>query len=167
MTTTIKLDKRFTRQAQGVFGKYQFQVGILEDRIHKLPQSLAKGLQSYAGGPARKVSRKSSGMTISQVSKDLRKKTKINFYTRPFKSKKNLEILAFVKEFMKLCTGKTQARRAETLLQAIVRNPILRGDYGRNSSVTAKEKGFNRFMIDTAQLFKAIVAKVKVKRVSS
>jgi hypothetical protein len=51
----------------------------------------------------------------------------------------------------------------ETCLQAIVRNPILKGEYGRNSRLTQKIKGFNRYMIDTAQLFKNIKADVKVK----
>lgn len=159
---TIKLDKRFAKQAKGVFEKYAFQVGILQDAPHKLP---GKGLKSYAGGPARKTSNKPSGMTISQVSEDLRKKTGINLYTAPFSSKKNKDILDFVKEFMQVCTGKSQPKRAENLLQAIVRNPILRGDYGRNTPITAKIKGFNRYLIDTAQFFKAITAKV-ILRVS-
>lgn len=159
----IKLDKRFQKQAKGVFEKYQFQVGVLIDTSHKEP---AKGLKGYAGGPARRTSNKNSGMTISEVSQDLRKRTGINFYTRPFSSKKNKDILNFVKVFFDLCAGRTQAKRAENFLQAIVRNPILRGDYGSNTPQTAKIKGFNRFMIDTSQLFRAITAKVQVKRVS-
>lgn len=166
MSISIKLDGRFRKKAQGVFEKYEFQVGILEDRAHKEAQPRTKGLKSYAGGPARKTSNKSSGMSISDVSERLRKHIGINFYTKPFSSKKNKDILNFVKEFFDLCAGRSQVRRAENLLQAIVRNPILRGDYGRNSQVTAKNKGFNRFMIDTAQLFRAIQAKVTVKRVS-
>ncbi len=155
----IALDRRFSKQAKGVYEKYDFYVGVLVDGPHKSP---GKGLKSYAGGPARKVSFTST-MTISEVSESLRKSTGINFYTKPFKSQKNKDILAFTKEFFQLCAGKGQAKRAENLLQAIVRNPILRGDYGSNSSLTAKIKGFNRFMIDTAQLFKAITAKVRTR----
>lgn len=163
---TIKLDRRFEKQAKGVFEKYEFQVGILIDKPHKNAQSQSKGLKSYAGGPARKTSSKSSGKTIGEVSEELRKHIGINFYSKPFSSKGNKDILKFVESFFDLCAGRTQARRAENLLQAIVRNPILRGDYGRNSSVTAKIKGFNRLMIDTAQLFRAITSKVTVKSVS-
>ena len=162
----IKLDGRFRKQAKGQFEKYEFQVGILQDGIHKQALPPTKGLKSYAGGPARKVSGKSSGMTISEVSESLRKNTGINFYTKPFSSKRNKDILNFVKAFFDLCAGRSQRKRAENLAQAIVRNPILRGDYGRNSKATAKAKGFNRFMIDTAQLFRGITAKVVVKRVS-
>lgn len=158
----ITLDKRFSKQAKGVFEKYEFQVGILEDAPHRKAK---KGIKSYAGGPARKISSQASGLTISEVSERLRKHTGINFYTKPFNSKKNKDILAFIKVFFDLCAGRTEARRAENFLQAIVRNPILRGDYGSNSAVTVKIKGFDRFMIDTSQLFQSIKAKVKVRGV--
>lgn len=164
---SIKLDRRFAKQAKGRFEKYEFNVGILQDARHKEPQPASKGLKSYAGGPARKVSTRESGQTISEVSEELRKNSGINFYTAPFQGRRNKDILAFAKSFFDLCAGRAQARQAENYLQAIVRNPILRGDYGKNTSQTAKIKGFNRFMIDTAQLFRAITAKVKVKRVSS
>jgi hypothetical protein len=167
MNVELRLDGRFRKKAKGVFEKYDFQVGVLVDADHKEAKAASKGLKSYAGGPARKTSNQSSGMTIAQVSEELRKKIGINFYTVPFHSKRNKDILNFLKAFFDLCAGRTQAKRLENTLQAIVRNPILRGDYGRNSDVTSKIKGFNRFMIDTAQLFRAITAKVQVKRVSS
>lgn len=162
----IKLDRSFIKQAKGVFEKYEFQVGILQDADHKKPMEPSAGLKSYAGGPTRKTSNQSSGKTISEVSEDLRKRIGVNFYIHPFSSKKNKDILSFVQSFFDLCMGRTQATRAENFLQAIVRNPILRGDYGRNTEQTAKVKGFNRFMIDTGQLFRAIKAKVRVSRVS-
>ncbi len=163
----IHLDRRFEKQAKGVYEKYDFHVGVLVDGPHKQAVDSSKGLKSYAGGPARKVSPKPSGETISQVSESLRKHLGINFYTKPFQARKNKDILAFTKAFFDLCAGRSQAKRAENLLQAIVRNPILRGDYGRNKTITARIKGFNRLMIDTAQLFRAITAKVTVKRVQS
>jgi hypothetical protein len=161
----ITLDRRFSKLAKGVFEKYTFEVGILKDDTHKEATPSSKGLKSYAGGPARKTSNKPSRVTISQVSEDLRSKTGINFYTAPFSSKKNRDILNFTEAFFEVCTGRSQPKRAENMLQAIVRNPILRGDYGRNAPVTAKIKGFNRFMIDTAQLFRAITAKVRSRNV--
>jgi hypothetical protein len=160
----IKLDNRFMKRVKGTVEKYEFQVGILQDKPHRAAADKSKGLSTYAGGPTRKKSRTESGLTVSQVSERLRKQTGINFFTRPFKSKKNKDLLRFVQEFFKIVTGRSQPRRAENLLQAIVRNPILRGDYGRNSRVTKDIKGFDRFMIDTGQLFKSITAKV-VKRV--
>jgi hypothetical protein len=155
----LKLDRRFAKQAKGVFEKYEFRVGVLNDSVHKNAVSKNKGLKTYAGGPARKIGR-SGSLTVSQVSERLRKSSGINFYTAPFSARKNKDILNFTKSFFDLCFGRTEKRRCENLLQAIVRNPILRGDYGQNNPKTARTKGFNRYMIDTAQLFKAITAKV-------
>lgn len=179
----LKLDRRFYKQAKGVYERYQFDVGVLQDKNHKYPLSKGAAIKrlekkgagvsdltkylftTLAGGPARRLGKKSP-QSVAQVSEDLRKRTGINFYTKPFRSKGNRDILKFVRRFMEVCSGRGQVRQLENLLQAIIRNPIVRGDYGGNSDATAKSKGFNRFMIDTGQLFKAIVAKVKVRNVS-
>ncbi len=179
-TLKIKLDGRFVKEARGRIEKFYFETGVLEDKPHRLPKKRLKGektdavglLKTFAGGPARSLSRRKSGLSISQVSERLRKNTGINFYTRPWKksaSKANRDLVRFIRSFMRLITqgGKLQEKkRLENALQAVVRNPILRGEYGRNSSAAAKAKGFNRFMIDTAQLFRAIKARVRLKRVS-
>jgi hypothetical protein len=162
---SLKLDRRFEKQARGVFEKYEFTCGVLVDRPHKNPVGKKRGLKNFAGGPSRRIGFRST-KSIAEVSEDLRKHTGINFYTHPFRSRKNKDILKFIKSFFDLCAGRTNVRQTENLLQAVVRNPILRGDYGHNTEATAKQKGFDRFMIDTAQLFQAIRAKVTVKNVS-
>lgn len=163
----IQLDRRFQKRVQGMFGKYTFEVGVLEDAPHFKPKRGAPGLKGkdvitqYAGGPARMKSREESGLTIADVSQANRERLGINYLTQPFK-KKSSEIIKFTEEFFKLAFGRSEKRRAENLLQAIVRNPILRGEYGMNSPLTQKIKGFNRPMMDTAQLFKAIKAVCRV-----
>ncbi len=168
----IELDKRFKKNVQGIFGKYEFQVGVLEDGPHFKPKRGVIGLKgqdvikTYAGGPARMQTRTPSGQSLSDVSKSLRKNLGFNYLSEPFQ-KGNVagqkDILNFTKEFFKLAFGRSQKKRAENLLQAIVRNPMLRGNYGSNSTLTKKIKGFDRKTIDTAQLFKAITALCKVK----
>lgn len=175
MKVAVKLDGRFVKEARGQVQRYEFQVGVLDSgKAHKYPAKKNSrkvfgpgygNLKTLAGGPARKVGRHESGKTIAEVSADLRKKTGVNFYTAPFKSKQNAEILRFLRAFFDLIKGKSQKKRLENTLQAIVRNPIVRGDYGSNSPAVAKAKGFNRLMIDTGQLFQAIKAKV-IYRVS-
>lgn len=178
----IKLDGRFKKQLKLAFKHSQANVGILRDKPHKLPitataarkrswkkdssadpftAKVAGMYKTYAGGLARRTGKKSED-TIAGVSEKLRKRTGINFYTRPWKMRSNREIVRFTKIFVKglLRPKEVPLRRMENLLQAVVRNPIVRGDYGRNSAVTAKIKGFNRFMIDTAQLISNIKAKV-------
>lgn len=50
-------------------------------------------------------------------------------------------------------------KRVENLLQAVVRNPILKLEYGDNTAITADMKGFDRHLFGTGQTFKAIKAK--------
>jgi hypothetical protein len=168
-TFKAKLDGRFLKQARGRIERFYFEVGVLENKAHKVAASQKKGLKNLAGGPARKIGRKKSGLTIAEVSERLRKETGINFYVKPWKSKANADILKFIHSFMRMITqgGKLkEKKRLENTLQAVVRNPITRGDYGSNSPVTQKIKGFNRLMIDTGQLFRAIKARVRIKSVS-
>lgn len=153
-----------------MFGKYQFEVGVLVDKPHYLPKRGVPGLggqeiiKTYAGGPAREQTRKPSGLSIAQVSESLRKTLGFNYLTEPFKSSKNKDILKFTETFFNLVFGRSKQKRAENLLQAIVRNPMLRGDYGSNSALTQAIKGFDRKTIDTGQLFKNITARCKVGR---
>lgn len=170
MKINLKLDKKFKKNVQGIFGKYEFEVGVLQDKSHMTPMTGQRGLHgqdvisNYASGPIRKASSKDSGLAISDVSKSMRDRLGFNYLQKPFQ-KRSSDIIKFSNEFFKLVFGKSEKRRCENLLQAIVRNPMLRGDYGKNSDLTKKIKGFDRYMIDTAQLFKAIKAKCTVKHV--
>lgn len=162
---TIQLDKRFTKKLGGRFGKYSFQVGVLQDAQRRLVKNKVNAYQqgsfyetsTYAGGPVRKTKNKYDGTMLSDSSKGFRDHLGFNYLTEPFKHKSS-DIIKFANEFFKLCFGRSEKRRCENLLQAIVRNPILRGDYGHNTPATAKTKGFDRHGFDTGQLFKSIKA---------
>ncbi len=164
----LTLSKGFAERVQARYDRFRMEVGILEDAPHKEPKRGAHGLKgedvksSYAGGPVRKKSSKDSGVTIAQVSVANRERLGFNYLTAPFHLKDST-IVKFSEAFFKMASGKASSmkKRVENLLQAIVRNPILRGDYGSNTAHTQRIKGFNRKMIDTAQLFKAIKARVK------
>ncbi len=166
----LELDKRFKKKVAGRFGKYSFDVGVLDDTSYMIPAKGKPGLKgsdvigNYAGGPVRKKSRKDSGKSISDISAANRERLGFNYLTQPFK-KKSSDIIKFTNAFFKMAFGKSEKKRLENLLQAIVRNPILRGEYGGQSELTKKIKGFSRPMIDTAQLFKALKAKCTVKSV--
>jgi hypothetical protein len=156
----IELDKRFKKQIKGSLEKHAFQIGVTQSGIHKRARSKRDGLKSFAGGPARRTSSRPSGVTNADLAEFARKKDDI--FRAPFDnpSKSQKDILAFTNEFFKYTFGKSTYKRLENLLQAIVRNPILRGDYGRNARRTAIAKGFNRLYIDTAQMFRSIKARV-------
>ena len=136
------------------------EVGILDDKPHKDP--LAE-TTTYAGGPVRKTGRQSSDQTTGDVLISNMERLGINLLSDPFQNEKSTDILRFTQTFLKmaLSNGKVGQKRVENLLQAIVRNPILRQQYGSNDLLTQIHKGFNRHLFDTGQMFKAIKARAK------
>lgn len=161
----LTLGKTFSKKLENRIEGFTFEVGILDDKPHKLAKESGMfetpQLGSYAGGPIRKTTRKESGKSIGDVLIDNMKRLNINLLWAPFQNP-DAEINKFTRAFLQMVTRKNMSpKRVENLLQAIVRNPILKQEYGRNKSATADAKGFNRNMIDTGQMFKAIKAKVK------
>lgn len=165
----LKLGKNFGERVQARYDRFQMEVGVLEDGPHKQAMERQAGAENfqenigrYAGGPVRKKSKEAGPLSIAAVSAANRERTGINYLTEPFK-KKDSDIIKFSEAFFKMASGRSSSmkKRVENLLQAIVRNPILRGEYGKQARSTTREKGFYRPMIDTAQLFKAIRAKVQ------
>lgn len=162
----IELGKTWGKKLQGRIQSYQFDVGVLEDKEHleavETPRFEQPNLGSYAGGPVRRTTRRASGMTVGEVLVENMKRLNINLLLRPFQEK-NSEIMKFTETFLKFVVkrGNVSIRRVENLIQAIVRNPILRQEYGQNSSEAADLKGFDRHLIDTGQTFKAIKARAR------
>lgn len=146
--------------------QYNIQVGVFDNVPRKKPVSGPKaGISILAGGAIRKSRVAAVPSMSGEVAAELN--AKYHWLDRPFKpsNSKSIDIVAFTKYFIvAIAQGKKDVstlRRIGNLVQAIVRNPILRGDYGRNSAAYAKLKGFNRFLFDTGQFFKSIKAKVK------
>lgn len=164
---SIKLRKPIDEVLKGYIEPYRFQVGILKDGAHYGAQWKSKKkknvLKTYAGGPARKQTRTPDG-TLSSVGADVRATTGVNYLTKPFQ-KKTDDAVKMMRGFFGLAFGSgklSKKKRLENLIQAVVRNPILRRAYGRNKKVTRELKGFDRKFIDTAQFFKGITARVRI-----
>ncbi len=157
----FKVDQRFKRSVQSTYQGYVFEAGILKDKAYRLPRK-PRQLTGFRGGPARKTSGKTRGR-VSQVSELMRKRFKI--YEAPFKKKKSRDMVALIKavgEF--LSSKKKDPKRVDRAMINAIINPILQGKYGRNRRSTAKAKGFNRLMIDTAQMVKSITARTTKRR---
>lgn len=160
----IEIPKTFYRKLQGRVEQYDFEVGILEDKTHYEP--LKDEFRSYAGGPVRKKSRTRSELTTGEIFVQNMRRLGKNLLLAPFRDSKNQEIVKFAREFLKfVISSKSNKRRVENLLQAVVRNPILRGDYGGNTPNTSFQKGFDRHLFDTGQMFQLIKAKANRKNV--
>jgi len=161
----LEMGKSWTKKLKGRIERYEFEVGVFDDKPHMDPVVQGRfeepQLKTYAGGPVRRTSRNAGDKTIGEVLVENMQRLNINLLLRPFQER-NSDILKFTNEFLKLVTsGKSSIKRLENLLQAIVRNPILKQEYGGNKPATADAKGFDRHLFDTGQMFKAIKARVK------
>lgn len=165
----IELSKKLARTLQSRIEGYQFEVGVLDDKPHRDPVETSRfqqpNLGSYAGGPVRKAQRKStSGLTSGDVLIANMERLNVNLLSKPFEDQ-STELNRFVKAFLSFAMKSTGSagslKRVENLLQAVVRNPILKLEYGSNRSSTADAKGFDRHLFDTGQMFKAIRARAK------
>lgn len=160
---SIKLDKPLDEILKGRIQPYSFEVGILQDKAHRIPSYRKK---VYAGMEVQAVFGRVNG-TNATVSAEARKKLGVNYLVEPWK-KKSDDAVKMLKAFFELCFGEgklSKKKRLENLIQAIVRNPLLRADYGRNRFPKwHPELGGKRKpkFIATAQLFRGITAKVRI-----
>lgn len=153
----INLGRSWTKTLKSRVERYEFEVGVLDDKPHREPTAQ---IGNYAGGPVRSASRKHSTQSVADVLIANMERLNINILLRPFQEKSS-DIIRFTNEFLKMVVAKSNIKRVENLLQAIVRNPILRKEYGDNNAATADAKGFDRHLIDTAQMFKNLRARAK------
>lgn len=151
---------------EGEIAKYQFRVGILQNKQHYAPTRgdtyLTKGLKQWRFDPSLGLNvlqqgRKVDG-TLVGIAREL--DTKYHWLTRPWATQKNADVRNVINLIVRTMAGKDTMQRIVNSVQAVVRNPILRGDYGTNSARRAKQKGFNKLLIATGQFFKNIKAEL-------
>ena len=151
--TSKDIAKKMTKR----IGNYNFEVGILSDAPKKMPKKGAT--KSYAGLIISATGVASKKISLAEVARYTDRRFK--WLKRPFKLKENKDVGKVVKEIALQVFGKASPnnKRLENAVQAVIRNPILRGDYGSNATSTIKRKGFDKLGIWTGQMFKAIKAK--------
>lgn len=157
----FKLDNRFNHSMRGTIEHYVFQVGVLKDAPHKFPLSpRIHGHKGFYGIKARKTSRKVPpwNPNVRDASQAMREAH--NYLKAPFEARKNKDVITMLNDFFNVVKGRSRPARLKNLIQAVIRNPMLRGDYGGNTARTAKKKGFSHASIDTGQLYRRIQAKV-------
>lgn len=150
---------------QAQFDKYQIRVGILENKRHFAPargdHTMNKGQKvwyNYQGLNLLKPSTFRVDGTLYGIAKQLDKSYK--WLRKPWTSKNNAAVLTVINYIVDNMNGKDAKQRLINAAQAVVRNPLLRGDYGKNSPKRAKEKGFNKLMFATGQFFRNIRARL-------
>lgn len=137
--------------------KYEVQVGLLEDKKRKKP--LFRKFKNYAGKRLLREGGVSKGASLVKVAEYLDKRFK--WLRKPFLLKNNKEVVIVLNDIVKAMNGRGDKQRILNGFQAVVRNPILRGEYGRNNARWAKIKGFDDALMMTGQFFKNIKARFK------
>lgn len=137
--------------------KYQVEVGLLSDKPRKKPKF--GHYKAYAGKTLLQEGKISKGATNIEVAKELDKRYK--WLRKPFLLKNNKEVVLVLNDIVKDMNGADLKKRILNGFQAVVRNPILRGEYGLHSAKWAKIKGFQQLLMMTGQFFKAIQARFK------
>ena len=146
----VDFEEKLRKSIEG----YEFEIGILANEPH---YKAANDKSSYAGSDRRLVTR-TAEKGMQELGGEL--ETRFSWLSRPF-MEWSRDMYVFAEEYLKSLSAKDfNVRRVENYAQAIVRNPILRGDYGSNTEFTAQKKGFNHLLWDTAQFFKAIKARL-------
>lgn len=149
--------KNLSKKITYKVGKYQVQVGILTDARRKKP--LFGKFKNYAGKRLLREGGVSNGATMAEVAKYMDKKFK--WLRKPWLKESNKEVVTVIDDIVKCMNGKGDKQRILNGCQAVVRNPILRGEYGKIKAVTARRKGFDDALLMTGQLFKNIKARFK------
>lgn len=131
--------------------KYNAEIGILEDgpaaKWKKEPKTLrGVGTVNRIAGNSKKTLREV--MTVFNL--------KYNLLLAPFRNKNNKEVLRVVDDIARDLKKGGNGNRVRNGLQAAVRNPISRKEYGDNSAKWAKAKGFNFLFVNTGRLFRSI-----------
>lgn len=149
--------KGLSKKMQYQLGKYETEVGLLSDTARKEPKYGA--FKQYAGKTLLQISHKKSTVTNVQVAEKLDKQYK--WLASPFLNPNNKEVVDVVNEIVADMNQQGDKQRILNGMRAVVRNPILRGEYGKNSAKWAAVKGFNDLLMMTGQFFKAIEARFK------
>lgn len=149
--------KNLSKQLSFKLDKYQVQVGLFEDGVRKKPKF--GEFKTYAGKLLLKEGKVSKGASLVEVAEYLDKKYK--WLRKPFLIKNNKEVVAVLNDIVRDMNGQDLKQRILNGFQAVVRNPILRGEYGRNTAPWAKKKGFNQLLMMTGQFFKSVKARFK------
>lgn len=139
-------------------GKRTLEAGILEDRpAAKFKRERAGDL---AGGPRNKMAGNSS-VNLRQLMAVFEQK--YNILLAPWRnpSTRRLRHLLVNELVRDMASWGRNGQRLLNAAQAVIRNPLARGEYGENSRTTAARKGFNRLMINTGRLFNAIKVRFK------
>ncbi|MCR9865560.1 hypothetical protein [Vibrio parahaemolyticus] len=173
---TLDIDIDFANLEQEVkkFNSHHIRIGVLDKNQTARMADRKKPLKSFQGKQASRVKTGSKGKTDLKMTKLAEyMDTRYKVFTNAPEHFKNQDVVRVTNELIKMFDAGNQSpemiRRIESAARALIRNPIMRKDYGSNSQATIKGgtgynghnvqgKGFDWPMVDTGSFFNSIKA---------
>lgn len=142
----------------------EITVGVLDKSLaHYEAEPKVKGYRDIGGEKVRKKSSKKSPDTTAQILAELES---FGLFSGVLSDPENKDLLDMVEILQSIYAkgeiGSKEERRLINACQAMIRNRIIDKRLGDNADTTVKEKGFDRPLMDTGQLFEAIKARLEV-----
>ena len=154
----IEIKGTFLDHEVRAFERQRVTVGILDGgEMARNAQPKSKGFKNFPTGRALKIKSKSKTLTMKNLVKMLDKK--YGFVSDAAVNEKNADLILVMNELKQIFNGKVNPRRIENGAIALVRNQIMRKDFGDNKESTIKQKGFDQPLVRTGAMFKSIKAR--------
>jgi len=133
----------------------QVKIGVFSDRKAKKANRKKPLLNFYNNRKKSRVG-KNSKSTIKEVAGY--NEDNYQLFSRATSVANQQDLIKVINLFADLEKTDNKIRQIENACQALVRNPLLRGDFGANTKEREKVKRFNLLGVDTGTLFNNIKA---------
>ncbi|EIO4560666.1 hypothetical protein LQM11_001222 [Vibrio parahaemolyticus] len=173
---TLDIDIDFTNLEEEVkaFNSHHIRIGVLDKSKTARKADREKPLKSFQGKQASRVKTGNAGKSNLKMTKLAEyMDTLYGVFSKAESHFQNQDVIRVTNELIKLFNAGNASpemiRRIESVARALVRNPIMRKDYGSNAQATIKGgvgynghnvhgKGFDWPMVDTGAFFNSIKA---------
>ncbi|GLT13902.1 hypothetical protein [Vibrio algivorus] len=162
---TMDIDIDYTDLEKEVesFNQHHIRIGILDKNKVVKRADHDEPLKSFQGKQASRVMRGSKGKTNLKLTKLAEYlDTRYGVFSKAEYHFANQDVIRVTNELVKLFDAGNQSpeqiRRIESAARALIRNPIMRKDFGSNAHATISGKHFDWPMVDTGAFFNSIKA---------
>lgn len=158
----VKLNESFLDKEVKEFEAQRVTVGVLDkSKYAAIAKPKSAGLKSMKGIPASYIKKRDKSLPMWQLADFL--DYHYGFISKAAINPNNADLVLVMNELKKIFDGKVNPKRIENAAIALVRNQILRRDFGSNAERTQNQKGFDMPLVRTGAMFSSIKAIYKVK----
>ncbi|MFV0448070.1 MAG: hypothetical protein ACK5MF_06365 [Vibrio sp.] len=170
----IELDFTDLEEEVKKFNSHHIRIGVLDKNKTAKKTDRTEPLKSFQGKEASRVKKGNAGKSTLKLTKLAEyMDTRYGVFTKAESHFLNQDVVRVTNELIKVFgvdhPSPQMIRRIESGARALIRNPIMRKDYGSNSTATIKGgigynghqvqgKGFDWPMVDTGTFFNSIKA---------